>query len=919
MRFPEETRYSMNFLKRLAIACILMATINITTGAPTETDTTASLPLMQSSSLFNHDYATIRLRYPGAYRLNFEELDRAGVPITQVVDSLRLENNGKSVPYFLNYENVGTTSSRNYIEFIGDLPRGEVTVRRAQNQENVYYLTWDKETTRPLDKYKVVFPKYDKADKNASIRCHTQLEKDLYLSYTSLPPEISDHYYWIMKTSAAPGMFPLWISFPQLSMIGELPTLTMSVVGLNDNRTTKTTHLFDVFLGKTQLGSMEFSGMQRYQWSTTVPLSLAKGNNKFLIESPEWRRQTPDSIALDWITLTWPRTLNADKQAYFSFTDDVILTGTATKPEAIQLFNLLPTTRVYSPDNSTVYMTGNKNDSTLDIPLQETTHTLFAVANKGWNSVDSIRMCKADTSLTNVNQDTRCIVIYHPKTAKSAEIYTDYRNHQGLKTQAYDITRIFDVLNHGFISDQVLKSWLRYAYEQAPNLQYICLMGDSTNDYREIQYDEREKGTEPDLAVHKILIPIRWVRNPATRHSAGYPDDNWYGAFHWSNMPDVAVGRIPVNNDEEAMAYLRKLIDYEEKRMSTNDKLLLISSVENEFQDLVRGAGTQLQDHFTTTVEMFSEADMNNICSVIDSGVQMVYYLGHGGSFVWRFGPTDYRHQKDLFTPAHIKRLNNKDHYPVIVCSSCYVTSFDNKLSLGESFLVEPDRGSVAVVGTPWKTSVSDSHDFNMHMFEAYPDLNYGRLGDIFMHAKRATKPISPSVIDYQTFTILGDPALQLVRKDDGITSTSDRFRMPDQEKQPTWTELGRLVATDFDTKVYRNRSLITTSTVTLKEWAIPADATHLRMVGRGNLENESFPLLHTYLEMKTNDGTKRSISVFEGFTDSLAPAAYYAPIPKGWAGRTVLIRLNIDNASMLFDERVFKLAYVAFVKNTDE
>ncbi len=884
-------------------------------GRAVESDTTATLTQIESSKYISRPYARIELRYPGVYRITFDDLAKADVPILENYQSLRLECDGTVVPFYLNYVDKETTSGDNYIEFVGDFARGTTTIRKPLNQANIYYLTWDNAAVAGAV-YRSHRDRIPGASKNYPVRCTYTLEKDLYLSYTSLPSDLTDHYYWIMIKAAVPGMYPLWIDFPGLSMIGELPTMTLGLVGLNDIKTTDNKHLYNVFLDKQNLGQFAFKGMQRYDWTTTIPLNLAKHKHKLVIEAPEQRRSVPDSIALDWVRLTWPRILDGEQQHYFSFTDDVILTGTATRPPAIRVVGVPTNTRIYRPETSDVYLPVTANLGEIDVPLDDTTHSLYAVSSRGWLHVDSIKKYDADNSIAHVTSDTECIVIYHPRTANAARIYAEYRNINGLKTQAFDVTRIFDALNNGYISDLTLKSWLRFAYEQAPSLKYICLLGDSTNDYREIQYDERENNAEPNLNNLSILIPIHWVRNPATRHSAGYPDDNWYGAFNWPNFPDAAVGRIPANSDAEAMAYLNKVFEYETDKLTDPDKLLLISSVENEFQDLVREAGAFLADSFTTTVEMFSQNEMDNICDVLDSGVQLIYYLGHGGSFVWRFGPTDVRFQKDLFTPEHVKRLKNKGHYPIVVCSSCYVTSFDNQLSLGEEFLIEPDRGAVAVIGTPWKTSVADNHTFNMFLLKAYPDRRFKRLGDIFGQAKLNTKPRSADTVEYQTFTILGDPALELVRLHDKKTAPERKPFVPELENmQTSYTELGRLTAKDFDTRVYRNRSMITTSTITLKEVQVPADAEELMIVGRGSLEAEAFPRLNVTLEIKTNDGTRRAVTIYDHFANSMAPAAYYAPIPKEWRGRNALLRITIDNPSLRFDERVFRLAYAAFIK----
>jgi hypothetical protein len=156
----------------------------------------------------------------------------------------------------------------------------------------------------------------------------------------------------------------------------------------------------------------------------------------------------------------------------------------------------------------------------------------------------------------------------------------------------------------------------------------------------------------------------------------------------------------------------------------------------------------------------------------LNAGTDVLYYVGHGGSFVWRVGPVDFQQQKDLFTSGHINQLTNRGRYPLVFVSSCYTVSFDHARSLGEEFILTPGAGAIGVVGSPWKTSVSPNHHFNREMlgwiFDAAsrerigsppPDPAKPRLGDAFFAVKNHANWRGEAHIG---FTLLGDPALRL-------------------------------------------------------------------------------------------------------------------------------------------------------------
>jgi hypothetical protein len=153
----------------------------------------------------------------------------------------------------------------------------------------------------------------------------------------------------------------------------------------------------------------------------------------------------------------------------------------------------------------------------------------------------------------------------------------------------------------------------------------------------------------------------------------------------------------------------------------------------------------------------------------------VLYYVGHGGSFVWRVGPVDFAKQEDLFTTADIERLTNEGRYPIVFVSSCYTVSFEHAQSLGESFLLAPERGAIAVVGSPWKTSVHPNHQFNSLMmgylysaeyrFRNSMEVDEGtplRIGDAFLAAKLSRQVRGAAGIG---FTLLGDPCLVVVEE----------------------------------------------------------------------------------------------------------------------------------------------------------
>lgn len=747
---------------------VVAAACRLAGAAPSPVvETTATRAEIMRTYVASHPHIEFRVRYPGVYRVYGSEMAAAGADLSQMVPGrIALHNRGDAVPVEVVSASSMSMVPDSYVEFVGDLPHGTYSTRSPLNLDNVYVLTWLAD--EPVRYTRPIAPSTPRAAKPTTFIEDRFLEKDLLLRYSRVAEGVTDSYFWVNQNAGSDLMYPLRLSFPGFDAGARQPaSITLRLFGLTEVATVKPNHKFNVFLGDAPIGTAEFDGIRYFDFQTTVAPILTTRTQLLKLLAPPDRRSVVDGIALDSIRLRYPRHLDADGREVFVFNNDLV---GADLPTTAVVRGLPRGARVYSPAEAKVYLPATRSATEMPIAMRAEPTTYTLIGERGWNRVDSIETRPPCASIADVPADTEAVIVYHPLVRRAAQFLARYRTATGLKTHAVDVTSVFDALNDGFISDKVLKRYLRYVREQAPGLSYIVLMGDSTNDYREIHYDDREFGSNDDLEPRRILIPIHWVFNPETTHAFGYPDDNWFGSFTWPNTPDVAVGRIPADTEDQAFSHIRKIIEYEQGRETTNSQLLLISSVEKSFQDLVLREKQSIGDHFSTVTELFPETteadrEVARLRDEIDTGTQLIYYVGHGGAFVWRVGPTDYKQQKDLFTPADVARLRNAPRYPLIVCSSCYVTSFDNRYSLGEAFILQPHAGGIAIVGTPWKTGVYENHAFNEKLLDAYTDASAVRLGDIFMMAKRATRPAGPDVIDFQTFTILGDPCLKLVRK----------------------------------------------------------------------------------------------------------------------------------------------------------
>ncbi len=888
----------------------------------------------------------IDLRYPGVYRITGAELAKAGVRLSYVApEKLTLTCAGQPVPILVIDGQDPSFDSDDAIEFVGDAPRSELLGEDAttsgswfmpENKTNVYFLGWDKSAediaseSGPLQ-YKLKPAPLTDTKTNQPQQHFWQWrhwESNYLYSFSTLPPDVTDNFYWMeFRANMAPeATVKTNLSFPGFDKSLGLPVeLAVKTLGRTNAANLKPSHLFSFLYDMKPVGEIRFDGTIMHTSHLEIPPEqVVDKPSRFSFNAPADRKAVVDSISLDSIEARYPSQYDAGGAELYTFNNDLLpdksnLSKTSTS--TLEISNLPAGASIFDPGNGTVWQLSPDQTSTrIDNSPALTTCTAAAPFSR--MKVDHIQALTA-SPLPVIPPDMEALVVYHPSLKQTADTYTTYRQERGWNIKSVSVRAIFDQHNHGFISDAALRDYIMSVADVATSLSHIVLIGDAYFDYREAR-------SFNDSQQLDVLIPIHWVYRPGVTWSGGYQDDNWYGSIANEFRPDIAVGRIPVNSDAEGMEYVRKVIAHETLRAGADDKGLLISSVEKSFQSYVSEIGNAYQDDLSTVTYLFPEAEsvgreVSNLQKEISGGVQLLYYVGHGGSLVWRVGPTDFARQKDLFTPADVAGLTNRNHYPVVVCASCYTTAFDQPKSIGEALVIQPDGGAIAVIGASWKATVQDSHAFNRHLFESYFDPTVETLGEASLRAHQAHIPAGQNQALYNSFTFLGDPCIEIIRQGDGIktavSTTSTVFELkneqvifPAYDSQATSEPetLLRLTTEDFPTvNVYRDQVLIVQAPVSSKEILVPEGATTLSVTARSRVAGNIFPRLRISLITEDNNRHK----LFEGYWQSVSIDTYTFPISQYVRGHRARLEIQILNTEIIDEARTWYLQSAEFIK----
>ncbi len=116
-----------------------------------------------------------------------------------------------------------------------------------------------------------------------------------------------------------------------------------------------------------------------------------------------------------------------------------------------------------------------------------------------------------------------------------------------LATKSVLVNDIFDQYGYGYSTPESIKEFLINAYNNwaEPKFSYLVLIGDATYDYK--YYIKQSTG---------VSLSTNYV--PSYGNPTG---DYWYGIWDDANssIPQVKIGRLPINNVEELEYYKSKI------------------------------------------------------------------------------------------------------------------------------------------------------------------------------------------------------------------------------------------------------------------------------------------------------------------------------------------------------------------------
>ncbi len=341
------------------------------------------------------------------------------------------------------------------------------------------------------------------------------------------------------------------------------------------------------------------------------------------------------------------------------------------------------------------------------------------------------------------------VVITKNEFLSAFEPLLKWKTKRGRPSDGISIEWIYENFPSGD-SARSIKDYITYAYENM-DVDWVLLAGDVD------------------------IIPAKRQYVVTGGYADSIVSDLFYSDLYspWDScdmLPDVIIGRAPVNTKEEAEVFVEKVLRYEREPDSTyiESAFFLGFPVDaiNDFYDVKQYIANSFLGDFYV---QYGAGGVSNTLSGLNQGYHLVNHGGHG----------DYDKievKGECLTSTHVDGLVNRTRPFLFYTVGCKCGGFQ-KDCIGEHFLLNPYGGAFAFIGNTsfgWCDSAdvfkySGEFDTLFYKILMNPDMfEISRsLGDVFKRSKTPFISFEDDPYRWCQFSLnlLGDPELPIFLK----------------------------------------------------------------------------------------------------------------------------------------------------------
>lgn len=706
----------------------------------------------------------------GIYKITYPMLKKAGLDISKIDPrKINISNKDTFIPIRIEGEEDGSFDREDYIEFYGTYNQGQTTTTDRYSEANVYMLSWDNKKPVRFEYDEVTESKLKKDieseySKKITFRKKIHFEKDVVASWRFPHPrgEETDFAFWYWLDMSR-NDFVDYFDLP--GYIKDSPvTFKMKNYGITHLLQNPDHHII-LYINDKKIGDIWWDDSVQYIYTNNKisPSCLKENKNKIRIKVGGDIKETEgkkeeiliDQSFLDWFEVEYV----SDNYVPKGYLDIEALPDPQKNKLHLVTFKNIPSNNVEIfdiLDNKVIKpftflssdVMGKKCYNTYFLDEINRVKQYIVITEEKKIKPKKIEQINLK-NLSSKNNSAQLVIITHKSFWKAAERLSDWKSKNGFKTTVVDINDVYNEFNGGVINPVGIKKFLKYAYEnwKEPKPKYVLLMGDTSWDVKNLS-----SGT-----YHvKNYIPTFYFQPSDLLEFAS---DNWFVCFNNEKyLPRMAIGRFPVETLTQAQDIVNKVIAYE-KNPTNNDwrrHFLTMASNEENFKNKSNEVIKDIIPPYFISTKVYRGEDKNaskNIKNAFNKGVFVTLFSGHGGADLWAGG--------EFFTVEMADKLKNNKKYPITLTATCFSGTFDNSLKIlgiGEKLLRSPKSGSIAVMGTAWRSRFDSDFRFSQEILKKIFYEHYTILGNAFLDVKREINNEEVS----ESFILLGDPTLKI-------------------------------------------------------------------------------------------------------------------------------------------------------------
>ncbi len=598
------------------------------------------------------------------------------------------------------------------------------------------------------------------------------------------------HWYWVYLVQTDPSS-PLQrdypVSTPDVSSESHEATVRAKLVNISSSSNVNPDHRAKLYLSNaapaTLITDQTWDGQIGVEVEGNVASSeLNPGTNTVRLEIYLQPGVIADALYVDWFEMDYRRAFHAQ--------DDRL---TFTRPTGYSEYEItgfsdsdVGVYDITDPPNP-VRLTGTQVNWRGTLRFSDATPTAdkyvaVLLQKPALMEPDSLARVNAGTDLRAPANGANYLIITHADFTSAANQLATHRA-TDFTVRVVQVQDVYNQFGNGVLDPEAIHDFLAYAIDNwSPSPQYALLMGDGTYDYRDYLGEPRDNYIPPYMAM---VDP--WLGETA--------DENYYAAVSGADIvPDLAVGRAPVNTLAEANAVVAKIISYEgalglQGLQSVPDSVMFVADNyeparnAGNFPRLADGlAADCLPDSYTVQTIYYGEthgtaaAVKSAIISNINQGQRFGNYIGHAGVGEWA--------DEGFFAVSDVGGLSNANKFPLVLGMTCLEGSFQDAVqdAVAEQLVRAANKGAIAS-WSPTGLGVATGHDkLSRGFYNALFQQDARRLGAATVAGKVRLYNTGSNLDLIHTFALVGDPATdtgiesdcQADLNDDGDVNVAD-------------------------------------------------------------------------------------------------------------------------------------------------